>query len=156
MESLKEELSKELYNTRSHLIVDASERHKHCNILKMHITVLCAFIDLFEDEASKKVVNSCNKNSENKKKSLNEDWDKEIQKGIELIMQTIALPLHHLLTSPTMEEEISGCVLRCCWRVLENPSTVRDKQLSEKVFNILGNSVEKYRQSLGKMQIEKK
>lgn len=151
LSSLEEELSKQLLNSRSHIIADAIERHKHCNILKMHFFLICTCIHLFEEEVTKKPSGSSKSSEEGKKKNITESWDKEKQQAISLILQTLTLPLHHLVSSPIMEEEISGCALRCCWIVLENPSTTRDKSLTDKIFIIVGNSVEKYRQSLGKL-----
>ena len=147
---LEENLSQELRNSRSALICDASEKHKQCNVLKMHVFIFCSLIDLFEEEFCKKVP-AGDKNSEaaKKKASSADNWEKEKETAIDLLLKILILPLHLLFNAPNSEEDLSNCVTRCCWKILENSQNTRNKQMTEKIFHILGNSVEKHRQSLG-------
>ncbi|RWS27166.1 condensin complex subunit 1-like isoform X1 [Leptotrombidium deliense] len=133
-----------------------SDRSRNCNIFKMLLFIYCTLMELFEDQDAKHSSDIEAQNvGKGKKKPVKKDesfdWSRDRERGVELLLRLFSLSLHQLFTPPVVEDEVVNCVTKCCWKILEKPSTSKNKQLCSNLFSILGITVEKYRQSLAQL-----
>ncbi|XP_067144493.1 condensin complex subunit 1-like isoform X2 [Centruroides vittatus] len=128
--------------------MDQQDCAKFRNMLKMFCYLLCQFLEAVES----KLYQNSNKHIIGKGKKLvqNESsvWDEERIQGITALNTICQLKLHKLWDPPIIEEDFVNLIMNCCFKLLENQNTVRCKSTKNAIFNLLGISLKKYKNSL--------
>eukprot|EP00058_Branchiostoma_floridae_P028443 XP_002613934.1 hypothetical protein BRAFLDRAFT_283981 [Branchiostoma floridae] len=133
---------------------DCSTRLQHLNTLKMSAYLLTQFMEAFEAEDTKPTTVTVTKVCEgrkSKKKTSKGDWDWEGERlrAVQSLSQVVQLEIGRLWEPPVVEEEFVNMVANCCYKLLENPSTCKEKGSKEAVFHLLGTLVRRYNHGLG-------
>ena len=89
-----------------------------------------------------------------KEKKRVHKWDEERLRLMKLLVCLCNLQLVQLweASSPAMIEEFSTFLVSICYKVLENPVTVRDKVLVDVMSELIGLATKKYELTLSKSQ----
>ncbi|XP_054165417.1 condensin complex subunit 1-like [Oppia nitens] len=135
---------------------DPNERENYCNLLKMIVYVFCTLTELFEEQDIKQSTNidyeniGKKTNKKNKRTEESYGWQQNKDKGLSVLLRLLSLPLHRVFNPPVVEDEFINVVTKCCYKILENPVVMRqkDSNITNSVFHIIGSAIEKYRQSL--------
>lgn len=86
------------------------DKRRQCDILKMIVYVHCSMIEAYEGEEVKTKSSTLEpdqgrgKSKKAKKPDENNDWDKNKERSIEVILKISVLPLNRLFTPPVVEE----------------------------------------------------
>ncbi|XP_078617056.1 condensin complex subunit 1-like isoform X2 [Branchiostoma floridae x Branchiostoma japonicum] len=130
---------------------DCSTRLQHLNTLKMSAYLLTQFMEAFEAEDTKPTTVTVTKGRKSKKKTSKGDWDWEGERlrAVQSLSQVVQLEIGRLWEPPVVEEEFVNMVANCCYKLLENPSTCKEKGSKEAVFHLLGTLVRRYNHGLG-------
>ncbi|XP_066912331.1 condensin complex subunit 1-like [Clytia hemisphaerica] len=132
--------------------MDIELRKSHLNTVKMEIYILTQLIEEFESEAAKPDMNTdITKRGKGSKKKSHQSWDwsKERSQVLSVINQFLQLELQRLWDPPIVEEEFANLFSSVCYKMLENPVVVRQKEDKELVINILGQLIKRYKHQLG-------
>ncbi|CAH1239876.1 NCAPD2 [Branchiostoma lanceolatum] len=130
---------------------DCSTRLQHLNTLKMTTYLLTQFMEAFEAEDTKPTTVTVTKGRKSKKKTVKGDWDWEGERlrAVQSLSQVVQLEIGRLWEPPVVEEEFVNMVANCCYKLLENPSTCKEKGSKDAVFHLLGTLVRRYNHGLG-------
>lgn len=136
--------------------IDFQVRRTHLNTLKMLCYLLAQFADAFEVEATKPSTEIIvggkkkGKSAGSKKKPSNSwEWDEQRDALIQTLGQLLQLDVNRLWEPPVVEEEFVNLITGCCYKFLENPTTVKNGATKELIFHLLGVMVKKYNYGLG-------
>lgn len=126
------------------------DRVKNLNAMKMACYLLCQFMEFFDSEATKPAAAVARKGRGKKKQqsSTDMDWEYEKKEGIQMLLNFIQLSLNKLWDPPVAEEEFVSLVSTCCYKLLENPATSKEKDTLVAIANIIGNLVKRYNHGL--------
>ncbi|CAL1547575.1 unnamed protein product, partial [Lymnaea stagnalis] len=128
------------------------DRVKNLNATKMACYLLCQFMELFDSEATRPAAVVAGKGRGKKKQqsssSTDMDWVKEKKDGIQMLLEFIQLSLNKLWDPPVAEEEFVSLVSTCCYKLLENPATSKEKDALVAIAHIIGNLVKRYNHGL--------
>ncbi|GFR90044.1 condensin complex subunit 1 [Elysia marginata] len=123
------------------------------NATKMAIYLLCQYLELFDGEATRPGAVATGKGRGKKAKASSStsdlDWDYERHEGVQLLLSFIHLSLTKLWDPPVAEEEFVSLVSGCCYKLLENPTTSKNKETLVAIAHILGNLIKRYNHGLG-------
>ncbi|RUS80070.1 hypothetical protein EGW08_012187, partial [Elysia chlorotica] len=129
------------------------DRLTSLNATKMVAYLFCQFLELFDGEATRPGAVVTGKGRGRKMKApavaTDMDWDYERHQGVQLLLSIIQLSLTKLWDPPVAEEEFVSLVSACCYKLLENPSTSKNKDTLVAIAHILGNLVKRYNHGLG-------
>ncbi|XP_066028149.1 condensin complex subunit 1 [Pocillopora verrucosa] len=136
--------------------IDFQVRRTHLNTLKMLCYLIVQLADAFEVEATKpstEVIVSGKRKGKatNSKKKTSSSWEWEEQRDvlIQTLGQLMQLDVNRLWDPPIIEEEFVNLVTGCCYKFLENPTSVKNGTTKDLIFNLLGVMVKKYNYGLG-------
>lgn len=136
--------------------IDFQVRRTHLNTLKMLCYLIIQLADAFEVEATKpstEVIVSGKRKGKatNSKKKTSSSWEWEEQRDvlIQTLGQLMQLDVNRLWDPPIIEEEFVNLVTGCCYKFLENPTSVKNGTTKDLIFNLLGVMVKKYNYGLG-------
>ncbi|GFO08346.1 hypothetical protein PoB_003485100 [Plakobranchus ocellatus] len=129
------------------------DRLNSLNATKMVSYLLCQFLEMFDGEATRPLTVATGKGRGKKSKasssSTDMDWDYERHEGVQLLLKFIQLSLNKLWDPPVAEEEFVSLISSCCYKLLENPSTSKNKETLVSIAHILGNLIKRYNHGLG-------
>ncbi|XP_055958438.1 condensin complex subunit 1 isoform X2 [Patella vulgata] len=130
------------------------DRLQNLNALKMTCYMICQFIDMFEAEDTKPVIqlNVGKGRGKQRKATISKsgrDWEMEKRRGIQTLLNLLQRNLNRLWDPPVAEEEFINLVSNCCYRLLENPGIAKTKETRDVISNLLGVLVKKYNHGLG-------
>ncbi|CAH3036153.1 unnamed protein product [Pocillopora meandrina] len=136
--------------------IDFQVRRTHLNTLKMLCYLIVQLADAFEVEATKpstEVIVSGKRKGKatNSKKKTSSSWEWEEQRDvlIQTLGQLMQLDVNRLWDPPIIEEEFVNLITGCCYKFLENPTSVKNGTTKDLIFNLLGVMVKKYNYGLG-------
>lgn len=156
-------------DNRGNLFESLQEKLRHANALKMLVYIDCTFIQMFEDALSSQshrqnfnesyVEGATPAARRKRKQRINDNardisfkaYDSYKNRVMKNLLQLISQPLNRIADSPTEAREIVGCIMRVCYKMIENSSLnnlTKDKELLEVSFSLLGFGIEKFNQSL--------
>ncbi|XP_033119867.1 condensin complex subunit 1-like isoform X2 [Anneissia japonica] len=130
--------------------LDSVSSHRHLNFVKMNLYLLSQMAEAFETDATRPSSNIASSNKGGRKKTTNIgfDWDNERENFINIISQPIHLDIYRLWDPPIAEEEFVNLIANCCYKLLENPVTCRNKTSRDAIFNLIGALVKRYNHTL--------
>ncbi|CAH8664662.1 unnamed protein product [Dicrocoelium dendriticum] len=154
------------------LHVDRFEIANHRNSLKMHVYLLCQFVDMFENElnanaksnAAMKVGRTrargggasgrgqnraaARDDAGSSEISLSIDWITECEKAVSILDQLYSLQLNKLWNPPVVEEDFINLSANCCYKLLENRSMASSMDVRAAMTSLLASLVRRYGHSI--------
>ncbi|KAI8500241.1 meiotic chromosome condensation [Branchiostoma belcheri] len=131
---------------------DCSTRLQHLNTLKMTTYLLTQFMEAFEAEDTKPTTVTVTKGRKSKRKTTTKgdwDWEGERLRAVQSLSQVTQLEIGRLWEPPVVEEEFVNMLANTCYKLLENPSTCKEKGTKDAIFHLLGTLVRRYNHGLG-------
>ncbi|XP_065194710.1 condensin complex subunit 1-like [Sycon ciliatum] len=132
------------------------DRQKWQIILKMTVYLLVQFIGCFEMQATQAPITTgaTTKGRKGKKKTAASaggemSWDTQRGEGLRVLLQICQLDLPQLWETPVVEVEFVNLVTECCYKLLENPASTKDKDVRDSIFHLLGIFIQNYSHALG-------
>lgn len=135
----------------------ALSRQDNLNAVKMSAYIASQLVEAYETEAlrpSATEVTAAGKGRKGKKAAaataaMGFDWDAEKERALTALSHLMQLPLQRLWDPPVADQEFVNMVTSCCYKLLENPATVRNKGCRDAIFHLLGTAAKRYNHSLG-------
>ncbi|XP_071944380.1 condensin complex subunit 1-like [Antedon mediterranea] len=129
--------------------LDSVSRQRHLNFLKMNMYLLSQMAETFETVLTRPATSIASKKGGRKKAAnVGFDWENEKENFISVISQPLQLDIYRLWDPPIVEEEFVNLVANCCYKLLENPLTCRNKPCKDAIFNLIGLLVKRYNHTL--------
>ncbi|XP_064610959.1 condensin complex subunit 1-like [Liolophura sinensis] len=133
--------------------ISVASREQHLLILKATMYLLCQYMEMFEAEDTKPGTSVAGPKGRGKKKqpsdSMSINWEIERERGVQVLLRTVQLPLCRLWDPPIPEEEFVNMITCCCYKLLENTMISRNKDTRDVIIRVLAVMVKKYNHSLG-------
>ncbi|KAF6776803.1 hypothetical protein AHF37_03696 [Paragonimus kellicotti] len=149
--------------------VDRSELAMHRNALKMHVYLLCQFVDVFENELNAhakstasvkagraksrgrgngRVRTTTATDAEPGELDLSMDWICECEKAVGVLDQLCRLQLNKLWDPPVAEEDFVNLPANCCYKLLENRAMASSVNVRLAITSLLASLVRRYGHSI--------
>eukprot|EP00118_Oscarella_pearsei_P020156 m.217644 g.217644 ORF g.217644 m.217644 type:complete len:1269 (+) comp39883_c1_seq40:407-4213(+) len=130
-----------------------SVKKEHCNALKMICYLVSQFIGTFAKPLRQPLLAQKSKGRKSTKSKHGSNggvsWNGCQERGLHAIEQMLEMDVHRLWDPPILEENFVTCVTSCCYKVLENPDTARQRETRELIFRILGITIVKCNHTMG-------
>ncbi|CAK8698150.1 unnamed protein product [Clavelina lepadiformis] len=135
-------------------ILEASQCAKYQNALKMNVYLLVQLAEQYHSASMQNMslATPSKGKKQNKTKgfenNLGINWESECQKAVQLLMNYVDLDIHRLWKDQLVEDEFTSLISTLCYRLLEDPSSVKSKGIKTAVFHLLGCIIKKHNQAL--------
>ncbi|KAF5403350.1 Condensin complex subunit 1 [Paragonimus heterotremus] len=149
--------------------IDRSELAMHRNALKMHVYLLCQFVDVFENELNAHAKSTASVKAGRAKSrgrgngrvrattatdtdpselDLSMDWICECEKAVGVLDQLCRLQLNKLWDPPVAEEDFVNLPANCCYKLLENRAMASSVNVRLAITSLLASLVRRYGHSI--------
>ncbi len=112
-----------------------------------HVKVLCYVAVNLGKAFERESIHTHSSGKKGKKVSVGSfSWQDERLKLLAMLVRLSSLELVHLWETPSaaMMEDLVTLFASFCYKLLENPSVVRDKYLLDSIVELIGLTVKKY------------
>ncbi|THD21068.1 Condensin complex subunit 1 [Fasciola hepatica] len=151
--------------------LNRTEMVVHRNSLKMHIYLLCQFVDMFENELNAQAKSTAavkvgrgrgagasgrggrGRNVEgtgtmSANLTLSMDWIEECEKAVCVLDQACRLQVNKLWDPPVAEEDFVNLIANCVYKLLENRSMASSVNVRTAMTSLLASLIRRYGHSI--------
>ncbi|KER23370.1 hypothetical protein T265_08743 [Opisthorchis viverrini] len=139
------------------------------NALRMHVYLLCQYVDMFENDLNQQTKSTTATKIGTKKtrcggagrgrrhsptrpgpgdSELSMDWNIQCEKAVTILDQLCRLQLNKLWDPPVAEEDFINLPANCCYKLLENRSVASSASVRTAMTSLLASLVRRYGHSI--------
>ncbi|KAG5448588.1 Condensin complex subunit 1 [Clonorchis sinensis] len=151
------------------LTYDRAKLAANRNALRMHVYLLCQYVDMFENDLNQQTKSTAATKIGTKKSrcggagrgrrhsptrpgpgdsELSMDWNIQCEKAVTILDQLCRLQLNKLWDPPVAEEDFINLPANCCYKLLENRSVASSASVRTAMTSLLASLVRRYGHSI--------
>ncbi|KAL0134605.1 hypothetical protein PUN28_001419 [Cardiocondyla obscurior] len=125
-------------------IKDEDDRKTYLCLVNMIAYLFSWFICYIEEHIRNIAENNIGKRKKSAKSDVEEEWEESKQKVLELLFRWLQLPLYKIWKPPIVDNSFVTVLSQICYKILEQSKDVKQKQIRQIIFEILGTLIKKY------------